>query len=122
MSQRSRAKRAYLQAASLTVDVVDGFKDINPTGVAPEFALPSQPMGAGVDQVAKYIVKNEAAALLVASIMGMAIRERLPDTPTLLMLQAGLDIAGIPYRSVPVEELFPDGEFMRLTGPGVAKG
>ncbi len=127
MSQRSRDKRSYLRAAALTADAVAAFKAHPPPdlGEPPDFVFPAGvALGMSIVDVGDYIAKNTAARVLVIYVCEIFLqRSRGPVVhyPTVTMLQAALDLNGIPSRLVPLSEMGFPGELVRLTGPGVAR-
>ena len=101
--------RDYREGCNLTAEIVQRFKTS-----APAFVFPPVALIAPIDVVGPRLARNDAARWLVQELVAESKRRRLGDVPTVLMLQAVLEIEGIAYERVPLEELGLSADFRML--------
>jgi hypothetical protein len=97
-----QAPAAYVAAAEMTGELV---RRARTTG--PRFRLPPRKiaLAASLADVGERLALNAAARELLAELEAEAIRRKLEDGPTVMMLRAALELNGIPVRFVPLAEL-----------------
>jgi hypothetical protein len=94
----------------MTLEVVGRHKAFRP---AFRFPSPEILFIAPLEEVAKYLVRNQSARALIAELLDEATLREL-ESPTVLMLRAALDQCEIPTATVSFAELGIPGKLVNM--------
>ncbi len=102
MSENARKRRSYDKGCAMVYELVARWKPR-----APAFRFPPRDLAfiASLADCGEQLATNAAACELVAEILAEALRRRLDDVPTAMMLRASLELQQIPISHVAFAEL-----------------